>query len=215
MSSILDELFERYPVLEMCADDIDTAYALLCNCYEEDGTVYVCGNGGSAADSEHIVGELMKSFTIKRKIPDELVAKIGDKTLSDNLEGALPAMSLASQVGLSTAYANDVASEMVFAQQVYGYARPVDVLWALSTSGNSRNVINALKVARAVDCRCLGLTGKDGGAMAALCDVCIRVPETEVYKVQELHLPVYHAICRMLEERFFAGGENPRPTPMA
>ena len=204
MSSILNELLERYPVLETCADDINTAYALLCACYDEDGTVYVCGNGGSAADSEHIVGELMKSFTIKRDIPDELVAEIGDKYLSDNLEGALPAMALTSQVGLSTAYANDVAPDMVFAQQVYGYARPVDLLWVLSTSGNSRNVLNALKVARALDCRSLGLTGKNGGAMAALCDVCIRVPETEVYKVQELHLPVYHALCRMLEERYFA-----------
>jgi len=203
MSGIMDELLERYPLLKICATDILSAFERMSTAYKEDGTVYVCGNGGSAADAEHIVGELMKSFMLARPIPAEASDKINDPAISDHLEGALRAVALTSPLGLNTAFANDVAPELVFAQQVYGYARPGDVLWALSTSGNSKNVLAALKVARGMGCHTLGLTGQSGGAMASLCDVCIRVPVEEVYKVQELHLPVYHALCRMLEEKFF------------
>lgn len=201
---VLKELVERYPQLESCVKDLRSAFDLLAGCYEDDGVVYTCGNGGSAADAEHIVGELMKSFTMHRALPAEFVKRLGDDHLSKNLEEALRAVALTGQLGLSTAFANDVASDLVFAQQVYGYGRSGDVCWGLSTSGNSKNVLNALKVSRAKGMKTLGMTGQSGGQMFDLCDVCIRVPETETYKVQELHLPVYHALCRMLEVRFFS-----------
>ena len=203
MEQYLNELIERYPVLESCAQDIQSAFGLLTECYENDGTVYTCGNGGSAADAEHIVGELMKSFTKHRPLPADFAEQLKDDYVSGNLEGALRAVTLTGQVGLSTAFANDVAPDLVFAQQVFGYGRAGDVCWSLSTSGNSKNVLHALKVARAKGMKTLGMTGRGEGAMAELCDVCIRVPETETYKVQELHLPIYHTLCRMLEARFF------------
>jgi len=201
--NMLDELMERYPQLKSCAEDIQSAFELLDRCYEQDGVVYVCGNGGSAADAEHIVGELMKSFTGHRPLPADFTERLQDDYIYGNLEGALRAVALTGQVSLSTAFANDVAPDLVFAQQVFGYGRPGDICWGLSTSGNSKNVLHALKVARAKGMKTLGMTGQNGGRMLDRCDVCIRVPETETYKVQELHLPVYHALCRMLEARFF------------
>lgn len=194
---------DRYPQLEKCGEDIRAAFDLLAGCYEGDGIVYICGNGGSAADAEHIVGELMKSFTMCRPVPPDFSERLNDNGISENLEGALRAVALTAQSSLATAFANDVAPDLVFAQQVFGYGRPEDICWGLSTSGNSMNIQHALKVAKAKDMKTLGMTGYSGGRMADLCDVCIRVPETETYKVQELHLPVYHALCRMLEVHFF------------
>ncbi len=208
---ILDELLQRYPELAPCKPQIEEACRLIKQCYEKDGKLMVCGNGGSAADSEHIVGELMKGFILKREICPEHAEKLKQafpeegEYLSANLQGALPAISLVSQSAIAYAYINDVAPDMVFAQQVYGYARPGDVLMGLSTSGNSRNVVNAIKVAGAFGVRTIGFTGKSGGKMAGLCDVTIRVPASETYKVQELHLPVYHALCAMIENEYFGG----------
>lgn len=201
--NVLNELTERYPRLEICVKDIQSAFDLLARCFEGDGVVYTCGNGGSAADAEHIVGELMKSFTMRRPLPEEFTKRLGDDHISENLEGALRAVALTGQISLSTAFANDVAPDLIFAQQVYGYGRSGDVCWGLSTSGHSKNVLSALTVSRAKGMKTLGMTGQSGGQMFDLCDVCIRVPETETYKVQELHMPTYHALCRMLEARFF------------
>lgn len=203
MNMYLEELMERYPRLEACAVEIQAAFDLLAGCYENDGVVYLCGNGGSAADAEHIVGELMKSFAGHRPLPTDFTESLQDDYIAGHLEGALRAVALTGQVSLSTAFANDVAPELVFAQQVFGYGRPGDVCWGLSTSGNSKNVLHALKVARAKGMKKIGMTGQGGGRMVELCEVCIRVPEKETYKVQELHLPVYHTLCRMLENRFF------------
>jgi len=203
MTTILEELAARHPLLRDCLPDIRAAYDLLDECYQNEGCVYLCGNGGSAADAEHIVGELMKSFTLRRPVSEAFRTRLADPGISDRLEGALRALSLTGSPGFSTAFANDVSPELAFAQQVFGYGRQGDVVWGLSTSGNSNNVLHALKVAGAKNMKTLGMTGVGGGKMAELCDVCIRVPERETYKVQELHLPVYHALCRMLEIRFF------------
>jgi D-sedoheptulose 7-phosphate isomerase len=171
--------------------------------------VLICGNGGSAADSEHIVGELMKGFKLKRPIPQTARAALArlfpekGADLADHLQGALPAISLTGHPALSSAFANDVRADMVYAQQVYGYGRPGDMLIALSTSGNSTNILNAAKIAKAFGMAVLGMTGQGGGKLSELSDVCIRVPAEETYRVQELKLPVYHALCAMLEEEFF------------
>ena len=203
MNLYLDELIKRYPVLERCRMDIRSAFDLLVECYKRDGIVYVCGNGGSAADAEHIVGELMKSFTAHRPLPSDFTARLKDEYMIRHLEGALRAIALTGQISLSTAFANDAAPDLVFAQQVFGYGRDSDICWGLSTSGNSKNILYALKVAKARGMKTLGMTGQNGGEMASLCDVCIKVPETETYKIQELHLPVYHTLCRMIEGYFF------------
>lgn len=206
---ILDELILRYPQLEQCKSHIEKAYLLLEQCYEKDGKVLVCGNGGSASDSDHIVGELMKGFILGRKISNEHVEKLKQafpeewEYLSENLQGALPAISLVSHSALAFAYINDVSSDMIFAQQVYGYAKPGDVLIGLSTSGNSQNVLNGVKVAKSFGVNTIALTGEGGGKISCLCDVSIKVPASETYKIQELHLPVYHTLCAMLEMEFF------------
>jgi D-sedoheptulose 7-phosphate isomerase len=209
MKNVFDELFKNYPDLMCCRYSMEKAAAILKGCYAGGGKVLVCGNGGSAADSEHITGELMKGFMLKRKLKDRDREKIRKlfpdiwEYLSDNLQGALPAVSLVSQVAITSAFINDVAPDMVFAQQVYGYGKKGDVLIGLSTSGNSENVINAVRIAKAFDLRSIGMTGKDGGRMKDLCDVNIAVPETEVYRVQEYCLPIYHALCADVEEYFF------------
>jgi D-sedoheptulose 7-phosphate isomerase len=208
---IYRRLLEEIPALKACSEDVEKAYNLMKQCYMQGGKVLICGNGGSAADSEHIVGELMKGFLLKRKIcrEDEEKLKAAFKEegnyLAANLQGALPAISLVSQAAISTAFINDVAADMVFAQQVYGYGKAGDVLIGLSTSGNSKNVVNAVKVAETFGLKTIGMTGESGGAMKDLCDVCIRVPATATYKVQEYHLPVYHALCAMIETDFFEG----------
>ncbi len=201
-NTILDELYSRYPQLDGCRDEIAKARDLLLACYRNDGKVLVCGNGGSAADAEHIVGELLKKFKRHRDIDAAVAAKLPPE-LAAKLEGALPAVSLVSMSGILTAFANDVAWETAFAQQVYGLGRAGDVLIALSTSGNSANCVNAALVARAKGLKVIALTGAGGGRLGAVADAAVAVPETETYKVQELHLPVYHALCASIEESLF------------
>lgn len=192
-------LYERYPVLQSCKDSIEEALQLLIETYRNGGKVLVCGNGGSAADSEHIVGELMKGFMSKRPVTDERIPE----ALRAELQGALPAISLPSQVSLLSAYANDVSPDMVYAQLVYGYGKPEDLLIALSTSGNSKNVVKAVEVANRLGMKTIAMTGMAESQLSALSTVTVRVPETETYKVQELHLPVYHYLCAEVEKTLF------------
>lgn len=205
----LKHLFDRYPALEECRESIVTAAEMMIASYEHGGRLMVCGNGGSAADSLHVVGELMKGFVLPRKLPEMTCQNLRQAApehaqyLIDNLQGALPAISLVSEVGLSTAYSNDQAPDLVFAQQVLGQGRKGDVLLGISTSGNSGNVLYASDVARAMGIRVIGLTGHKGGKLASCADVCIKVPSTETYVIQEYHLPIYHALCLALEEQFF------------
>ncbi len=205
----IDLLMERYPILESSKKDIIDAYFLLEECYENDNKLLIAGNGGSAADSEHIVGELMKSFKMNRFVSDEFAEKLKEVDpergveLAKNLERGLMAISLVTHEALSTAYINDVDGFGVYAQQLLGYGRAGDVFLGISTSGNSKNIMPATVVARALDMKVIGLTGKDGGELARVADVAICVPETETYMAQELHLPVYHCLCLMLEDKFF------------
>jgi D-sedoheptulose 7-phosphate isomerase len=209
LNTALDKMYNKYPELQSCSEDIEKAFDIMKQCYAGGGKMLVCGNGGSAADSEHIVGELMKGFMSKRPVSPEMREKLrqfGDQDgqyLADRLQGALPAISLVSHSALMTAYVNDVAADMVFAQQVFGYAKPGDVLIGISTSGNSSNVVRALQVARALGAQTIGLTGRTGGSMVEWCDATIRVPWDSTPDVQERHLPIYHALCIMLEEEFF------------
>ena len=203
--NIFDELYERYPQLKGCEGEIAKAFDLLLACYRGGGKVLTCGNGGSAADAEHIVGELLKKFRKHREISSEVAAKL-PADLVAKLEGALPAVSLVSMSGILTAFANDVAWETAFAQQVYGLGRTGDALIALSTSGNSANCVNAALVARAKGLKVISMTGAGGGRLGELADAAIRVPEAETFKVQELHLPVYHALCAALEEALCGEG---------
>lgn len=205
----LDVLMRRYPSLVTCQESITQAFEVLADCFANKRKLLICGNGGSAADAEHIVGELMKGFLLRRPVPAAFRAQLRERwpeqadDLADHLQGALPAIALTGHLALSTAFQNDVAAEMIFAQQVYGYGQVGDVLLGISTSGNSKNVLHALRVAHSMELPTLGLTGASGGQMAALCDVCICVPATQTLEVQELHLPVYHALCCMLEAAFF------------
>ncbi len=207
----LDELISRYPSLSSCRDDIAAAYKLIEEAYENDKKLLIAGNGGSAADSEHIAGELMKRFKITRPCPPEFAEKLKNidqkrgENLAKNLERGLMAIPLVAHEALTTAYINDVDGLGVFAQQLYGFGRKGDVFLGISTSGNSQNVMSATVVARALGIKVVGLTGAKGGELAKVADVAIRVPETETYKIQELHLPVYHCLCLMLEDRFFGG----------
>lgn len=205
----INELIERYPSLERCKDDIVSAYRLIEESYQKGGKLLVAGNGGSASDSEHIVGELMKSFVLPRKLDkqyaDKLIAvdkELGTE-LADKLQGALPAIALVDHVALSTAYLNDVDPLLGFAQQVNGYGEENDVFLGITTSGNSKNILYANTVAKARGLKTIALTGKDGGKIKDMVDVAIVVPESETYKIQELHLPIYHCLCLMLEEKFF------------
>lgn len=205
----INRLVEAYPDLQRCSSDILRAAELLSKSFEAGGKLLVCGNGGSAADAEHIVGELMKGYRLARQIHDgprnNLIAAFPQEGsyLADHLQGALPAISLVSQSALISAFANDVAPDMVYAQQVFGYGREGDALWAISTSGNAANVLNAARVAHGVGLRVIGLTGPDGGQLKALSDVCICAPGGNTPGVQERHLPIYHAICAALEDQFF------------
>ncbi|HHV96281.1 MAG TPA: SIS domain-containing protein [Clostridiaceae bacterium] len=209
VSEIFNRLFLNYPELVVCKEDIINTFNALVQCYEKGGKVLICGNGGSAADSEHIVGELMKGFILKREIPFEDKEKIkaafpeDADYLAGNLQRALPAISLISQTSLSTAFINDMAADMVYAQQVYGYGQKGDVLIGISTSGNAYNVVNAVKIAKAFGIKTIGITGESGGMLKDLCDLTIKVPAKETFRIQEYHLPVYHALCAALEEEFF------------
>ena len=189
---MLNELFERYPALE-------DALKLLIDTYKNDGKVLVCGNGGSAADSEHIVGELMKGFMLKREVDDGRIPE----NMRCNLQGALPAISLVSQSGVLSAFINDVEPEMMYAQLVYGYGKEGDLLICLSTSGNSKNCVNAAEVAKRIGINVLSLTGKKESRLSEISDCTVKVPEIETFKVQEYHLPIYHYLCAMTEKYFF------------
>lgn len=205
----VDLLVERFPVLDICKADIIDAYNLLEACYESDHKLLIAGNGGSAADSEHIAGELMKRFKITRPVPSDFADRLKNidpirgKNLAHNLERALMAIPLVAHEALTTAYINDVDGFGVFAQQLYGFGRPGDVFLGISTSGNSKNVLSATVVARALDIKVIALTGASGGELAEVADVAIKVPSEETYMIQELHLPVYHCLCMMLEDKFF------------
>lgn len=205
----LNQLFGRYPALEACRQEIEAAYELLRGCFAAGGRLLVCGNGGSAADSLHIVGELMKGFALSRKLSADWEEKFKQVCpemapyLMENLQGALPAISLVSETALSTAYANDQAPDLSFAQQVLGQGRAGDVLLCISTSGNSTNVLYAAAVARVMELRVIGLAGQGGGRLKELSDVCICAPSKITYQIQEYHLPIYHALCLALEREFF------------
>jgi D-sedoheptulose 7-phosphate isomerase len=209
VEEIFEKLFQTYPKLEACKTDIKKAFYLIYDCYVKGGKVLICGNGGSASDSEHIVGELMKGFIHKRPLKqadNEIIKAVFPdewEYLAEHLQGALPAISLVSQTSLNSAFINDVAADMAFAQQVYGYAKPGDVVIGITTSGNSKNVVNAIKVAKAFQMKSVGMTGAGGGVLKILCDATIEVPSTVTYEIQEYHLPVYHTICAMLEAELF------------
>ena len=202
-------LLNNYPQLSSCADDALKAYELIKETVLRGGLILTCGNGGSAADAEHITGELMKGFKMKRPVTaeqrDALVTTYHGEGVyfADHLQRAIPAISLVSQTSLSSAFVNDVAPDMVFAQQVFGYGCAGDVLLALTTSGNSKNVVNACKVAKVFGITTIGLTGEDGGDLKDICDITIRVPASETFRVQEFHLPLYHALCAMIERELF------------
>lgn len=205
----IDLLILRYPQLIVAKDCIVEAYQILEESYTNDGKLLVAGNGGSAADAEHIVGELMKGFVNPRKLEAEYsdalitVNKELGRVLSENLQGALPAIALDGHLALTTAYLNDCEPLLCFAQQVNGYGRKSDVFLGIFTSGNSRNILYAATVAKAKGMKVIGLTGEKDSKLSEISDTCIQVPETETYKIQELHLPVYHCLCLMLEDTFF------------
>ncbi len=207
---MINELICRYPVLKACEKEITNAKNILIDCFKNGNKLLLCGNGGSCADCDHIVGELMKGFLLKRPIGEEKKAEMkkNSPTLDENtvekLQSALPAISLPAFSALNTAFCNDVDAELLYAQALYGLAKEGDVLLAISTSGNSKNVLQCAKVARAVGVRIIALTGETGGALRALADTCICAPEHETYKIQELHLPIYHTLCAEIEKAFFA-----------
>ena len=206
---ILDDLLKRYPLLETLKNEILAAGECLISCYEKSGKVLVCGNGGSCSDSDHIVGELMKGFEHKRPVDERFknkLAEIGGERgayLGEKLQVALPAISLTAHNALITAVANDTDANVIFAQQVVGYGNPGDVLIAISSSGNSQNVLDAILVAKAKGLLVIGLTGESGGKMKEICDILINVPGKRTASVQEFHLPVYHALCVMVESHLF------------
>ena len=205
----IDLLIKRYPQLEVCKEDIINAYLVLEECYENGGKLLVAGNGGSAADAEHIVGELMKGFKLPRKPDDEFAKKLKavdeelGTILAENLQSALPAIALDGHPALTTAYMNDCEPLLCFAQQVNGFGNKGDVLLGISTSGNSKNVLYAATVARAKGLKVIGLTGIKESKLSAFADVCIKASNAETYMIQELHLPIYHCLCLMLEDKFF------------
>ena len=208
-TAYLEELISRYPVLEPIRGSVMEAYEILKECFETGHKLLLAGNGGSAADSEHIVGELMKGFVKRRQVPEDMAGKMeridekAGKELALKLQGGLPAIALSGHPALSTAFLNDVEGEMIYAQQVYGYGQEGDVLLGISTSGNAANIHYAAVTAKAKGMKVIGLTGRDGGKMAGYSDAAVIVPEQETFKIQELHLPIYHALCLMLEEHFF------------
>lgn len=209
MNTHIKLLLSRYPILAPLEASIMAAYELMVACFTGNGKLLIAGNGGSAADAEHIVGELMKSFSLPRPVSDSFVNNLikADPDmgleLSGNLQGALPAIALNNHLALNTAFMNDCDPVLCFAQQVYGYAACGDVLLCISTSGESRNILYAATVARAKGIKIIGLTGANDSSLSAIADVCIKAPETETYRIQEYHVPIYHCLCLMLEEHFW------------
>lgn len=210
---MIKELINRYSALAVCENEITAAAEMLVDCYKNGGKVLTLGNGGSAADALHIVGELMKCFVLDRHLDKDLCDKLLEfggedgEMLVNNLEAPLPAISLLNETSLETAYANDVAPELAFAQQVLGLGNAGDVLIAISTSGNSRNAVLAAKVARAKGVKVISMTGEGGGKLKGVSDVTVAVPDSETYRIQEFHLPIYHTLCLILEEEFFGDKE--------
>jgi len=204
---ILEELILRYPQLNCCIQEISDAINIITDCFKSDGKLLICGNGGSCSDSEHMVGELMKGFLLKRPLTEKQLKSfkaVGvGKEFTDKLQGALSAISLTGHPSLSTAYANDVDAEFVYAQQTFGLGKKEDILICISTSGNAKNVYNAAIVANSMGIKTIALTGISGGKLKKICNCTICVPESETFKVQELHLPVYHALCASVEQHFF------------
>lgn len=211
--NIFSTLYKSYPALLSVKNEIEGAFALLRKCAEENAFIYCCGNGGSAADSEHIAGELMKGFILKRPLPKEEKAKFdgieNGREIADKLQKGIRCISLVSQTGLISAFANDVDASLVFAQQVYAYAKSEhDVLIALSTSGNSLNIVNAVKAAKAAGIKSISITGEKESKLSLLSDVTIRLPSSITYEIQELTLPTYHALCAATEADMFLQNEN-------
>ena len=204
----ISELIERYPSLKQIENNLSNSVQMLIDLYKNGGKLLVCGNGGSAADSLHIVGELMKDFVLPRPLPKNIKDAISQSCeygdyINANLQVAFPAIALVGSTALESAYANDRASDLAFAQQVYGLGNKDDVLLAISTSGNSKNVLYAIEVAKAKGLKTIALTGESGGKMKDKCDILINAPEKETYKIQELHLPIYHTLCLAIENEFF------------
>ena len=205
----VEETVRRYPVLAPLRAVIESAYRALEACYASGGKLLVCGNGGSAADSDHIVGELMKGYLRPRPVPAEFAGRLRQADpslgplLAESLQGALPAVNLTAGAALLSAFGNDVRPDLAYAQAAWGHGRPGDVLLGISTSGNASNVRSALVVGRAAGLVTIGLTGRTGGKMAGLCDILLAVPADRTWEIQELHLPIYHCLCAMVEERFF------------
>ena len=199
----IEELISRYENLRCCKESIIAACDCLIESYRNGNKLLVCGNGGSAADSEHIVGELMKGFILPRKLSHDLVDRINDKELTDALQYGLPAISLVSHTALSTAFSNDQLPSAVFAQQVLGYGKSGDVLLCISTSGNSLNCVYAAKVAKAIGIKVVSLTGEKESNLKELSDITVQAPSKETFKIQEYHLPIYHAICLAIENEFY------------
>lgn len=209
----IDDLIVRYPSLSICKDEIINSLYVLEECFQRGGKLLIAGNGGSAADALHIVGELMKSFVLPRKLEANLCQSIevhseNAEYLKDNLQMALPAIALVCEIGLMTAYSNDAAPDLIFAQQVLGYGNKGDVFLGISTSGNSKNIIYAAEIAKAKGMKVVGLTGENNSNLSTIADVCIQVPAIDTYMVQELHLPVYHTLCLELEKRLRDNNEN-------
>ena len=202
MDSIKQLIF-NHPNLEKLENDVRTAARIITDCFKSGGKLLLCGNGGSCADCEHISGELVKQFAMDRPLESDIVAKLGPK-LSAELHGGLPALSLPSMIGFHTAFNNDDNPEFGFAQQVIAFGKPEDILWGISTSGNSKNVINAVKTAKALGLHTIGLTGEDGGTLSKIANTAIHAPAENVASIQELHLPIYHAICAFVEDQIFS-----------
>ena len=204
---IIKDLILRYPALAEAEGDITAAAEMMADCFRSGGKVMLCGNGGSASDSLHIVGELMKEFAVKRPLSAEMKAALSeagdDGYIAENLQGALPAVSLVGVTALESAYANDAAPDLGFAQQVFGLGSSGDLLFGITTSGNSANVIYAAKTAKAKGIKTVALTGGSGGKIKDICDCTIVAPANETYKIQEFHLPIYHTLCLALENEFF------------
>lgn len=203
VEKIYTDLFERYPSLSGIKEDVLSAFECIKDTYINGGKLLVCGNGGSAADSVHIVGELMKGFMLKRELPENEKEKFSHKELADGLQGALPAISLVSETALISAFCNDCSSDLVFAQQVYGLMNENDTLLCLSTSGNSKNVVYAAQTAKVKGGKTVAIVGERGGKLREITDVCIKLPSSVTPEIQEYTLPVYHTLCAMLEAYFY------------
>lgn len=205
----MENLMIRYPKLIQCREDIERALEAMESTYKNGGTLMLCGNGGSCADCDHIVGELMKGFLSKRPVEDDTRKRLAESFgadgsyIADKLQRGIPAISLAAHAAVMTAFANDVDPNLIYAQMVYAYGRKNDLVMGISTSGNSKNVVAALKTASALGIKTVGLTGAADCEMDGICDIIIKAPETETFKVQEYHLPIYHYLCAALERKLF------------